>query len=321
MITVLVSGASGIVGYGCLKSLRRLNDCRLIGTSIYDSPVARNFSDIFLRAPHTSSDEYITWLINVIRQYQIDVLIPGIEIDMYTWNDNRTLIEQEAVTLLLNSMELINICADKWKFYLRLKQEMEGITIPTFIEHDYCKIIERVGSPFVMKTRNGYGSQGVKIINDELEYQYYRTVLGPDAMVQKFIDGDEYTIGAFFDGQASLKASICMKRKLSKGGFTEEAEIVNVPEIDNIIIRLGEIFKPVGPTNFQFIKDETGFMLLEINPRVSSSNYMRTQFGYNECLMSIDYFVSNKEIIQPSIRTGKVARFIEEVVEYDRDYI
>ena len=34
--TILVTGASGIVGYGILKSLKNEN-CKLIGTTIYDT--------------------------------------------------------------------------------------------------------------------------------------------------------------------------------------------------------------------------------------------------------------------------------------------
>ena len=61
MKKILVSGASGIVGYGCLKSLMKTHQYFLVGTSIYDSIVARNFSDKFIIAPNTSEEQYFSW--------------------------------------------------------------------------------------------------------------------------------------------------------------------------------------------------------------------------------------------------------------------
>ena len=69
MRTILVSGASGIVGYGVLRSLRRANqDFQLIGTSIYNDSVAQGFCDSFELAPPTDSPGYLEWLLNTIEE-------------------------------------------------------------------------------------------------------------------------------------------------------------------------------------------------------------------------------------------------------------
>jgi carbamoyl-phosphate synthase large subunit len=87
MTTILVSGASGVVGYGTLKSLRQGNpEFKLIGTSIYDDSVTPAFCDIFELAPLTSDESYIDWLCGVIEKHQVDMIIPGIEADMLRWN-------------------------------------------------------------------------------------------------------------------------------------------------------------------------------------------------------------------------------------------
>ena len=321
MRTILVTGASGIVGYGCLKSLRTLENCRLIGTSMYDSLIAKKFSDLFLIAPHTNDSGYLEWLVDTIKKHHVDVLIPGIEIDMYKWNENRDVLEKEGVKLILNRKELIDLCGDKWEFFLKLNQELPELAIPTYMEQDYEQIVSTVGIPFVLKTRNGYGSRGVKLIHNELEYRYYRKMFGETAMAQKFIEGEEYTVGTMFDECSELCAYICMRRKLSSIGYTEEAEVVNIPEVKKMVCNLGKIFQPIGATNFQFIKEKEKFRLLEINPRISSSNYIRTQFGFNECKMNVEYILANKLPTQPIIKKGKAIRYVEEVIQYDGDNI
>jgi carbamoyl-phosphate synthase large subunit len=61
MKTILVSGASGVVGYGILKSLRNAsNGYRLIGTTIYNDSVAPAFCDIFELAPPTQDKNYLS---------------------------------------------------------------------------------------------------------------------------------------------------------------------------------------------------------------------------------------------------------------------
>ena len=81
-------------------------------------------------------------------------------------------------------------------------------------------------------------------------------------------------------------------------------------------MELCKIFKPVGPTNFQFRVHEGVYHLLEINPRFSASTSMRSAFGYNEALMAVEYYFYGKSPIQPKIRKGKAIRYIEEHIFY-----
>jgi carbamoyl-phosphate synthase large subunit len=69
---ILVSGASGIVGYGILRSLRRSKEeYKLIGTSIHDFSIAPAFCDIFEKALPTHHPDYTDWLCEIIRKYSI----------------------------------------------------------------------------------------------------------------------------------------------------------------------------------------------------------------------------------------------------------
>jgi carbamoyl-phosphate synthase large subunit len=77
------------------------------------------------------------------------------------------------------------------------------------------------------------------------------------------------------------------------------------------------LFKPVGPTNFQFRKQDGILKLLEINPRISSSTSIRTGFGYNESLMAVEYFLENKTPVQPVIKKGKAIRYTEDLFIYE----
>jgi carbamoyl-phosphate synthase large subunit len=92
------------------------------------------------------------------------------------------------------------------------------------------------------------------------------------------------------------------------------------PSIRSETLHLTEIFRPAGPTNYQFRVENGIPYLLEINPRISSSTSLRTSFGYNEAAMSIDFFVLGKRPAPPIVKSGRAWRYSEDFVTYDRDH-
>lgn len=309
MKNILVSGASGVVGYGILKSLRELDDVFLVGTSIYPDSVAPAFCDVFEQVLPTNDPGYINQLIGILLKHDIDMMIPGIDDDMYKWNENRNILQYSDAYPLLNKKDLIELCNDKWEFYKKISDKPYAIDSALGSYFEYFS--RNYGLPFIQKPRHGFGSKGVKKVD---------SIYGFDSELisQPIVgtDDEEYTTSVFADGEGSYWTSMTLKRKLSKDGYTEKAEVVHLDEIQEAIKDLCKIFKPLGPTNFQFRKQEKQVKLLEINPRISSSTSIRSAFGYNESEMAVEYFLEGKIPVQPEIRQGKAVRYIEDKIFY-----
>jgi len=318
MKTILVSGASGIVGYGILKSLKGLN-YTLIGTTIYEDSAAPAFCDIFEIAPKTCEPNYMDWLMQIIKKYRVDMIIPGIEADVAAWNEAREELKKSETFALLNNPQLIELCADKWLFYQKLKENDFKYSIPTSINPEFTQF----ELPFLLKPRRGFASKGIVKVENKETFEKNKDKIGEIFMLQPIVgnNDEEYTVSAFFDRESVLKAYIALKRKLSSEGCTDRAETVELYEAKTVIDELAKIFKPVGPTNFQFRKTRDGLKLLEINPRISSATSIRTAFGYNETLMSIEYFLDSKTIKQPAIKKGRAVRYTEDLIFYDSNNI
>jgi carbamoyl-phosphate synthase large subunit len=320
MKRVLVSGASGIVGYGILRSLRRVGQsCYLIGTSIYDDSVAPAFCNVFERAPPTGAPEYLDWLLTTLRQQRIDLLVPGIEIDMYHWIEHIPEIRATGALPLLNEPELIALCKDKWGFYQRLSEAGVACAIESSLDSDFATLVQRFGLPFLLKPRRGFGSKGIVRVTSETEFQKYRADIGLLLMAQPIVgnDNEEFTTSAFCDGRGGYFASMTLRRKLSHDGFTDRAEVADTAEFVPSMNELCHLLRPLGPTNFQFRRCLGGVKLLEINPRISSSTSIRTAFGYNESAMAVDYFLDHREPMQPAIRRGRAVRYTDEYIFYE----
>jgi carbamoyl-phosphate synthase large subunit len=318
--TVLVSGASGIVGYGALRALRQHPaGLHLIGTTIYEESVAPAFSDLFLQAPPTDAPGYMDWLVGVIRKHEVKLLIPGIEADLYQWTDHAAAIQSAGAQVVLNNPELVHLCRDKWKFYEALATSDLSCAIPTTLESDFKTLVARFGLPLLLKPRRGFASKGISRISDRGQFDLLADQIGPLLMVQPLIgsDNEEYTTSAFGDGQGGLSALMTLRRRLSRDGYTEKAEVVSSEAFIAVTRELCAHFRPLGPTNFQYRLCDDGVRLLEINPRVSSSTSIRTAFGYNECAMAVDFYLHGRLPEQPRISGGKAVRYTEDCIFHE----
>ena len=320
MKTVLVSGASGIVGYGALRSLKASGlNLQLIGTSMYSDSVAQGFSDIFVQAPPTNDPSYMAWLLDTITQHKVDMIIPCIEIDMYKWVAHLPAIEQRGAAVLINNVPLIQLCKDKWAFFQNLSSADLVCAIDSSLDTNYKTLRSKFGLPFLLKPRQGFGSKGIVRVDSEATFLKHQHDMCTVLMAQPIVgnDDEEYTTSAFCDGEGGLYASMTLRRKLSKDGYTEKAEVVQTDEFLVTIRALCRHFQPRGPTNFQFRKCTDGIKLLEINPRISSSTSIRTAFGYNESAMAVEFILDNKVPMQPEIRRGKAVRYTDDFIFYE----
>ena len=220
--------------------------------------------------------------------------------------------------ILLNNSRLISACNDKWLFYVELEKFNSPYRIETTLNADFDFLRNKFGLPFLLKPKRGHGSKGIVKVDSKEIFIKHQADVGAILMAQPIIgnDNEEFTTSAFCDGHGNYYASMTLRRKLARDGYTEKAEVVTVEGMEDALKSLCELFEPMGPTNFQFRQTETGLKLLEINPRISSSTSLRTAFGYNESLMAVDFFLENRIPQQPIIRKGKAIRYTEDLIFY-----
>jgi carbamoyl-phosphate synthase large subunit len=319
MTNIWVTGASSLIGYGILKSIRgSKKSFKLVGSTIHKDSIAPAFTDICIEAPFNGAKGYIEWILSVIETYDIDLVIPSFEEDVLFLTNHRKQIESTGVKVVLNTFELVHLCKDKWIFYQVLKNNNCPHVIPSSLSSDFNILENEFGLPLLLKPRQGNASKGIVKVYNKEAFEQHKAEIGKNLMVQPLIGSDdqEFTTGAFCDGKGGYNAIITFRRELSKNGYTNVAEVVENEEIEAAVLAICKILKPIGPTNFQFRIHNGVFQLLEINPRFSASTSLRSAFGYNDALMSIEYFMEGKIPIQPKIKMGKAIRYIEDFIVY-----
>lgn len=322
MYKVLVTGVGAVIGYGIVRSLRKAKpETVVIGMDIYPDAVGKQWCDHFEQSPLVTAPGYSGFLQEVIRRHGVDLVIPGIEQDVsFLGRESaKGKLNGFSARFVLNNPHLIPIAGDKWLTHLRLKQN--GFpTIDTRVEGEFRDLTGTLGLPMLVKPRRSYASKGIQLIETQEDFDYWKAKLGDNFLVQQFIGSleEEYTVGVFGLGGGKFVRPIILQRKLSREGATAKARVRDLPELEQQVQRLAELFEPIGPTNFQFRLHRGEYLLLEINPRMSSSNSLRTIFGYNEAEMCLEYYLENKQPAPPQIRSGCAVRYIEDLVVYDR---
>lgn len=311
-INVLVTGVGAIIGYGIINALRQQNKypTKIVGMDIYDDAYGQFLCDKFYVAERADSPIYLQFINDLIAKEHINLILPGIEQDMYRLFELKDNINTKVV---LNNELLINLSKDKLETYKYFHDNKLNV-IPTLSQASYEECVENLGSPFLLKPRTSYASKGIHKIYSKEEFNFYNK--NKDANIfQRIVgsDGEEYTIAVFGKADGSYADYIILKRKLAQTGATDKATLI--PQDDEIMSYVDEICKltkPNGPTNIQLRKEGDKVYLLEINPRISSACSIRTGMGYNDPLKCIEYYLHGCFMAPEKKKELHAVRFISD---------
>lgn len=310
--SVLVTGVGAIIGYGIINSLKMQKNyqIRIIGMDIYDDAYGQFLCDKFYIAERADSTNYLNFINKLVEEEKIDIIIPGIEQDMYRLHE---LKDEIGTKIVLNNDLLIDLSKDKLKTYEYFKAKGLNV-IPTLYNKDYETYKSELGNPFLLKPRTSYASKGIHKIYSEEEYNFYNKHQESN-IFQRIVgtESEEYTVGVFGDGNGSYSDSIILKRKLAQTGATDKAIVI---ENDTVLMKyvdqICQITKPIGPTNIQLRKEDGKMYLLEINPRISSAASIRAYAGYNDSLKSVAYYLEGVHLPASMKKLIKAVRFISD---------
>ena len=316
--TIAVTGVGALIGQGIARSLCPGGRARIVGVDRRITPFSRTFCDVVAQKPaiDEASEAYIDFWRDLVRREAIDLILPGLSIDMAFFDTNRAEFFDMGVAVALNSEKLIALCADKFDFHAAYSAA--GFpAIPSARPESWEHALAELGpAPLLLKPRRGEGSAGIVRLHDAEDFTYWTRHNGDNWLMQTIVgtDTEEFTVGIYGLGDGAYIGPIIMRRKLTRAGHTGEAEVLDHPVLAEITARIAQHFEPTGPTNLQFRMDGETPYLLEINPRFSSSCSLRAAFGFVEAEMCIDDLLAGKRPEQPLIRHGTAHRYNEDFI-------
>lgn len=225
---------------------------------------------------HLSSHAgYVENLLEICGKQKVDILIPLIDPELQILAGQNARFAEVGTTLLLSAEGTIDICRDKVKTYKALVAA--GIDTPRVFTY---RESARADLPLFMKPRGGSSARDIHKINtlDELVY-YHRQV--PNAIIQEYIDGQEFTLDVFADFEGRALCVVPRRRIEVRAGEVSKSVTCRDAEL----IRLGtdtvQALKGcMGPVTIQCFRTASGrTTVIEINPRLGGGVPLSIEAG------------------------------------------
>lgn len=316
-VNVLVTGVGQTIGLGILKALACSGlDYRVWVTDCNPLAVGLHMMDqgSLLPSVTTSPHQYLQALAQLCRQAKIAIILPGSEPELQVLCKVASDFQRETDTFIMTGCAKAVLGAmDKWQTFQFLTSQ--GFPVPHTILPTPANLepfAQEQGFPLIVKPRRGSASRGVYLVENPEQLRFY-ALSQPGVIVQEYIGpmAEEYTAGVFLPSPGHSHGCIVLQRELV-AGVTFRAEVAEAEDVRAYTCKIGEKTGLTGPCNVQFRRAARGPVVLEINPRFSSSVSIRAHFGFNEPAMAIQHFILQEELAPPRISRGIALRYWEE---------
>lgn len=239
---------------------------KVVAADAVSSAPASFVADEHLLVPSISHSEYIPFLLHYCKENDIRMLTSLIDSDLSLLSRHRSDFAQVGTILLICDEATNEICTDKRatdRFFLD-----NGILTPHLYSFEELEGLVPKDFPVLIKPWDGSCSIGVTKVENRSELDFfYRYVR--NAMVQEFIEGDEYTCDIYVDFSGNVRCVVPRKRietragEVSKGVTVRDQDIMQA--VTNVVEQLPHA---VGCITIQCFKQSNGeIKFIEINPR------------------------------------------------------
>ena len=235
---------------------------------------------------------------------------------------NKKKFEKIGTRIIVSDTKIIDICNDKWKTYLFLKEN--GFNVPkTYLNlHSAMLAIERgeLKYPVIIKPRFGCGSLGMSVAEDEMSLLYYysrnvravkNTYLKYESdaqedkiLFQEYLPGQEYGVDIINDLDGNFINAIAKKKIAMRAGETDIAELVDEPVVVETARRLGELTKHIANMDCDFFLVDGKPYVLEMNARFGGGYPFSHMGGCNLPKAIVKW--CNNETVEKSLLMSKI---------------
>ena len=244
-------------------------------------------ADEYVITPIIYDEKYIDFLIKYCNDNNISAIISLFDIDLYVLSKNKKRFAENGIFIVVSDENAIDICNDKWKTYLFLKEKKIDCpkTYKSLQEVKLALIKTELDYPIIIKPRWGMGSIGIFVADDEEELnlftkkirkQIFNSYLKYESnqdieeciLFQEKINGLEYGLDVFNDFDSNL-VSVVVKQKISmRAGETDVAKTVDTKDYMKIAEKLSKGLKHIGDLDVDIFKtSDDRILVLELNCR------------------------------------------------------
>ncbi len=299
---VLVTGIGGNVAHGVLRNILSLEiNVALIGTDTKTISAGNHLCDKVYKVPLSSSKDYIPSVLEICKKEHIDLIIPTTDSETYY-----LAIAREKLPILASSdADVALTFLNKYKTWLAFQK----LGIP-FAETRLPSEYNNEFKEFIVKPAEGVGSKNINV-NPKNPRSF------PDSyIIQNLYKGEEITTAFYITKDKKLLGSMTFVRTLFHGTTTIcEVSFKYDSKVNKIIREIVDHFDVKGSCDMQSIVTADGQIIpFELNCRLSGTNSIRGQFGFEDVKYTIEEYLYNKKLSKPAIKKGSAIRIWMDII-------
>ncbi|SEN65419.1 ATP-grasp domain-containing protein [Paenibacillus sp. OV219] len=239
---------------------------------------------------------------------KVSVLVPLYEPELIGMAQRKESFREIGVQVLVSDEAALARCLDKYELAQFLTSN--GIATPATYP-DLSRVDSE--SKWVVKPRTGMGSKDVYIADAQDAASCYNKV--KDAIVQRFVRGQEYSIDAFVNEHGQILSIVPRKRLDVRAGEVAKSVTVVDDELTRLTAELLSHLQLIGPLTIQGIKEaSTGmFFFIEVNPRFGGGVPLTIQSGIPYSHFIAGHYPSETVGLHPYQGGLKMLRYDEAV--------
>jgi carbamoyl-phosphate synthase large subunit len=215
--------------------------------------------------PLTTDRQYIPIIRSICFRERIHLLIPTIDDELPLFGRHMEEFLATGIRVAVSSERTALLCNDKYStanFLLKENIPFAHTWLPKELNP------AKLSYPLFLKPRNGRGSVGAFPIRNERELRFFLNYV-PDAIVQEFLYGKEFTIDLLADFSGKVISAVPRERIVIRSGVTDRGRTLHHSGMISLAIRTAEALDIRGPANIQVKLDDEAATIFEVNPRFS----------------------------------------------------
>lgn len=300
MIKILINNVRFVNPTSLIRAIKRITayDIEIWGTDSEPREInaCSKFLDHYLMCPNMfEKEKYLDFVIELNKNIKFDIIIPGSDLDVQFYSKHNQKFDCK---IIIPEDKAVKLFYDK--HLASLEMQKNGFLIPPIVENFFNE--EKI----IFRKKISSSSNGIYTCNLKKD-NFIPNYFNDEYFVQKYIEGEEYTVDVFTDKNGVPKLIIPRKRLKIRNGMSVSCQVCNNIKIIDICKKIYSKFFIPGLSNVQFIVKDNKIYFIELNMRFAGSGICGIAASFNYLELYISHFVFDKKLESLDFYMSKVA--------------
>lgn len=210
--------------------------------------------------PRIADPEYVPALMELCERHDVGAIVPLTDLDIEVLAQARA--DGRLPQALVPDPDVARATYDKYEAHLLLER-LGFPSPPTVLPGEPVD-----GYPVMVKPRRGSGARSIHPARDAAQAAFFCDYVEEPVMVQKLMDGPEFSIDLLSDRDGRCLNAIPRTMIESRGGESIKGTVIDDPELVDLAASLVEALGVRGPCTVQVFRDkDIGLGITDVNTR------------------------------------------------------